>query len=139
MGENDESEKGGNDMQGFGNTSRGSKFFDETMPKIADELEILNKRIGEAMGIPKHLLEGKGWPPPSETISLKDAPKWAARMANATENKRTIGALLAGLRLLQQQLTGEKHDVMDVASCGGEVEPLTASEIDGLCEHLSFL
>jgi hypothetical protein len=118
----------------------GQRFFQSTMPKIADELERLNKRIGEAMGIPKHLLEKKSapWPPPSGHVGFDDVER-SAKLATMIENKKTLGSILAGLRLLQQQITGEKHDVTEIANCAGEVEPLTAEEIDGLCEDLNFL
>jgi hypothetical protein len=142
MGESDESEKGGNnDMQGFGNTPRGSKFFDETMPKIADELEILNKRIGEAMGIPKHLLDGKKpapWPPPSGHVGFDDDAERLTKLTTMVEDERIMGAILAGLLLRHQKLDGgEPHDVMDIANGGGKFLNLTPEEIDDLCEDLN--
>lgn len=58
-------------------------------------------------------------------------------------DKRRDAAVLAGLRLLQAATegaivmktseAGRIGDVMDVATCGGEVEALSADEIDTLC------
>lgn len=135
-----------NDMQGFGNTPRGKRFFDETIPKIVTELERLNKNLGNHLGIPRHVrigqeVAGKGYPPKSSHISLDDAPKCAAKLAVAIENKRTIGAILAGLRLLQKELAKDDRDsdILDIATGGLEVEPLSIEEIDGLCEDLTCL
>lgn len=126
---------GENDMQGFGNTPRGKKFFDETMPKIADELELLNKRIGESMGIPKHILEKAG-----NAARIQDDP--VPLDPAIVENKRTLGAILAGLRLLQQEVS-KPNDVdigiMDIATGDREFKALTAEEIDSLSDDLNFL
>lgn len=63
-------------------------------------------------------------------------------------DKRRDAAVLAGLRLLQAATegalviksseAGRIDDVMDVATCGGEVEALNASEIDDLCESFNM-
>lgn len=63
-------------------------------------------------------------------------------------DKRRDAAVLAGLRLLQAATegaivmktseAGRIGDVMDVATCGGEVEALSADEIDTLCESFNM-
>jgi hypothetical protein len=136
---------GNNNIQNFGNTPRGSRLFDHTLPKIADQLEILNKRIGETIGIPKHLLEKKAalWSHPSDHIHLDmdGAVRHSAKIAVMLENKRTIGAILAGLRLLQIEMQGPSpcEKIMDIFTNVGEFESLSIGEIDGLCEVLNCL
>lgn len=52
---------------------------------------------------------------------------------------REVSAILAGLRLLQQHLRPVEggDDVQDILDCGGQVLPLTAEEINTLCEKVN--
>ena len=49
--------------------------------------------------------------------------------------RRELASLLAGLRLLQQQETGEAASVHEILKAGGR--RLSVSEIDRLCERLN--
>ena len=53
---------------------------------------------------------------------------------------RELHTILAALRWWQQSGAGESlHDdgIDDIASNGGEVEPLTVDEVDVLCERVN--
>ena len=51
---------------------------------------------------------------------------------------RELGTVLAALRYWQREgLMNGGHE-QDIATNGGEVEPLNADEIDALCERLNF-
>jgi hypothetical protein len=60
-------------------------------------------------------------------------------------NDRELGAVLAGLRLLQglredRVQTGSAEldvSIDDIETSSGEFEPLTVDEIDGLCERMN--
>src|SRR5262245_23443803 len=54
-------------------------------------------------------------------------------------NDRELAAVLAGLRLLQDHAhDGYQEAIVEVASDGGKLDPLNASEIDALCERLNL-
>jgi hypothetical protein len=62
-------------------------------------------------------------------------------------DKRRDAAVLAGLRLLEAATSGtidmkssndgQIEAVMDIATCGGEIEALSAEEIDELCMSIN--
>lgn len=54
-------------------------------------------------------------------------------------NARELAAVLAGLRLLEcHAMDGyQEEGIADVANMGGTIEPLSAKEIDGLCQRLN--
>jgi len=52
-------------------------------------------------------------------------------------NDRELAAILTGLRMLQEQ-TCPAH-LEDIATDGGRFPPLTADEIDALCERLNVI
>lgn len=56
------------------------------------------------------------------------------------QRSRETATILAALRFYQQGLdpSAERRDVVDIASDGGELEPLSAEEIDELCERLNL-
>lgn len=49
---------------------------------------------------------------------------------------RELATILAGLRL-RQRCDLHDYDLMDVATNGGQVQPLTDDEVDELCERLN--
>jgi len=53
-------------------------------------------------------------------------------------NDREHAAILAGLRLYQENHRHFDDDLFDIASCGEEFEPLNVHEIDALCEKINF-
>jgi hypothetical protein len=53
---------------------------------------------------------------------------------------RELASVLAGLRLLQAFQNGSSADrtaIWEIATDGGDEEPMTSSEIDRLCESLN--
>lgn len=61
------------------------------------------------------------------------------------EEQRREGAILAGLRLLQSYREGRitlgsthAEAIEDISSSGGEVDDLSVTEIDGLCEAINL-
>lgn len=57
-----------------------------------------------------------------------------------TMNARELASVLAGLRLLQHAITGTVADedgIADIGTDGGKLEPLTADEVDTLCDRLN--
>lgn len=57
-----------------------------------------------------------------------------------TMNARELASVLAGLRMLQHAITGtvaDKDGIADIRTDSGELEPLSADEIDTLCERLN--
>jgi len=56
---------------------------------------------------------------------------------NPTPTDRELAAILTGLRMLQQQ-TCPAH-LEDIATDEGRFPPLTAAEIDALCERLNVI
>jgi hypothetical protein len=61
------------------------------------------------------------------------------------EEQRREGAILAGLRLLQSYREGRitlgsshAEAIEDISGSGGEVDDLTVTEIDGLCEAINL-
>jgi hypothetical protein len=58
------------------------------------------------------------------------------------EQERITATILAALRHFQRDLMREgdwiAHDILDIATSGGTLEPLTAEEIDALCEAINL-
>jgi hypothetical protein len=61
-----------------------------------------------------------------------------AAQRHEAEQERITATILAALRHFQRDLIREgdwiAHDILDIATSGGTLEPLTAEEIDALCE-----
>jgi hypothetical protein len=55
--------------------------------------------------------------------------------------ERITATILAALRHFQRDLMREgdwiAHDILDIATSGGTLEPMTAEEIDALCEAIN--
>lgn len=59
-------------------------------------------------------------------------------MTTINLNREEIATVLAALRFYQLHGINSTFNMEDIASDGGEIEPLTYGDIDNLCERINF-
>lgn len=117
----------------FHETPIGQTFLAGTMPALVRELQQLNGSLEKMNNPSMELRAGKLVPVenkhPLDPIATGDP----------LEDKRKLGAILAGLRMLQRGHRSGKvgADIMGIATNDYQQEILATAEIDDLCIELN--